>query len=95
MPGYEWLGEAEKEQVNDVLDTGILFRYEFNADRKGIYKVREFEEKFAQYTGAVYAQAVTSGTAALRVALGRARGPSRRRSHYAGIYVHSHLRGHY
>jgi 8-amino-3,8-dideoxy-alpha-D-manno-octulosonate transaminase len=69
MPGYEWMGEAEKEQVNDVLDTGILFRYEFNADRKGMYKVREFEEKFAQYTGAVYGQAVTSGTAALRVAL--------------------------
>jgi 8-amino-3,8-dideoxy-alpha-D-manno-octulosonate transaminase len=69
MPGYEWLGEAEKEQVNDVLDTGILFRYEFKADRKDIYKVREFEERFAQYTGAVYAHAVTSGTSALRVAL--------------------------
>lgn len=69
MPGYEWIGEAEKEQINDVLDTGILFRYEFKADRKDIYKVREFEERFAQYTGAVYAHAVTSGTSALRVAL--------------------------
>lgn len=69
MPGYEWLGEAEKEQVNDVLDTGILFRYEFKSDRKDIYKVREFEERFAQYTGSVYAHAVTSGTSALRVAL--------------------------
>ncbi|MFH0824079.1 MAG: DegT/DnrJ/EryC1/StrS family aminotransferase [Pseudomonadota bacterium] len=69
MPGYEWLGETEKEQVNEVLETGILFRYEFDADRKQIYKVREFEEKFAQYTGAVYAHAVSSGTAALKVAL--------------------------
>jgi 8-amino-3,8-dideoxy-alpha-D-manno-octulosonate transaminase len=69
MPGYEWLGEAEKEQVNDVLDTGILFRYEFKSDRKDIYKVREFEERFAQYAGSVYAHAVTSGTSALRVAL--------------------------
>ncbi len=69
MPGYEWLGEAEKEQVNEVLDTGILFRYEFKNERKGIYKVREFEEKFAEYTGAVYAHAVTSGTAALKAAL--------------------------
>jgi len=69
MPGYEWIGETEKEQVNEVLDTGILFRYEFNDARKGVYKVKEFEEKFAKYTGAVYAQAVTSGSAALKVAL--------------------------
>ncbi len=69
MPGYEWLGEAEKEQVNEVLDTGILFRYEFKNERKGIYKVREFEDNFAEYTGAVYAHAVTSGTAALKAAL--------------------------
>lgn len=69
MPGYEWIGETEKEQVNEVLDSGIFFRYEFQKERKGVYKVREFEEKFAQYTGAVYAHAVTSGSAALKVAL--------------------------
>ncbi|MEW6347950.1 MAG: DegT/DnrJ/EryC1/StrS family aminotransferase [Thermodesulfobacteriota bacterium] len=69
MPGYEWMGETEKEQVNEVLDTGILFRYEFANERKGIYKTKEFEEKFAHYVGSVYAHAVTSGTAALRVAL--------------------------
>jgi 8-amino-3,8-dideoxy-alpha-D-manno-octulosonate transaminase len=69
MPGYEWIGETEKEQINEVLDTGILFRYEFKNERKGVFKVREFEEKFAHYTGAVYAHAVTSGSAALKVAL--------------------------
>jgi 8-amino-3,8-dideoxy-alpha-D-manno-octulosonate transaminase len=69
MPGYEWIGETEKEQINEVLETGILFRYEFKNERKGIYKVKEFEENFAQYTGAVYAHAVSSGTAALKVAL--------------------------
>lgn len=69
MPGYEWLGETEKEQVNEVLDTGILFRYEFDNVRKGVYKVQQFEEQFAKYTGAVYAHAVTSGSAALKVAL--------------------------
>jgi len=31
MPGYEWMGELEKEQINEVLETGILFRYEFEA----------------------------------------------------------------
>ena len=69
MPGHEWIGEAEKEQINEVLDTGILFRYEFNSERKGIYKVKEFEDKFAQYTGAAYAHAVTSGTTALMTSL--------------------------
>lgn len=69
MPGFEIFGEEEKKQIGDVLDTGVLFRYEFDQQRQGVYKVKEFEEKFAQYTGAKCAQAVTSGTAALKVAL--------------------------
>lgn len=69
MPGFEVFGEEEKKQVLDVLDTGVLFRYEFDAQRKGTYKVLEFEKAFTTYTGAKYAQAVTSGTAALKVAL--------------------------
>ena len=69
MPGFEVFGEEEKEQVLQVFDTGVLFRYEFGEQRKGVFKVREFEEAFAEYTGAAHAQAVTSGTAALKVAL--------------------------
>jgi 8-amino-3,8-dideoxy-alpha-D-manno-octulosonate transaminase len=69
MPGFEVFGEEEKKQVLDVFDTGVLFRYEFDQQRQGVYKVKEFEQDFATYTGAGYAQAVTSGTAALKVAL--------------------------
>jgi 8-amino-3,8-dideoxy-alpha-D-manno-octulosonate transaminase len=69
MPGFEIFGQEEKEQIMDVLDTGVLFRYEFGDQRKGVYKVRTFEEQFAAYTGCGHAQAVTSGTAALKVAL--------------------------
>jgi len=69
MPGFEVFGEEEKQQVLEVFDTGVLFRYEFGEQRKGVYKVREFEQAFADYTGAAHAQAVTSGTAALKVAL--------------------------
>ncbi len=69
MPGFEVFGEEEKQQVLEVFDTGILFRYEFGEQRNGVYKVREFEKAFADYTGAAHAQAVTSGTAALKVAL--------------------------
>jgi len=69
MPGFEVFGEEEKQQALEVFDTGVLFRYEFGEQRKGVYKVREFEQAFAEYTGAAHAQAVTSGTAALKVAL--------------------------
>jgi 8-amino-3,8-dideoxy-alpha-D-manno-octulosonate transaminase len=69
MPGFEVLGNEERQQIMEVLDTGVLFRYEFAEQRKGVYKVREFEQAFATYTGAACAQAVTSGTAALKVAL--------------------------
>ncbi len=69
MPGFEVFGEEEKREIMDVLDTGVLFRYEFPQQRKGIYKVRTFEDRFAAYCGVKHAQAVTSGTAALKVAL--------------------------
>ncbi len=69
MPGFEVFGEEEKQQALEVFDTGVLFRYEFGEQRRGVYKVREFEQAFCRYTGATHAQAVTSGTAALKVAL--------------------------
>ncbi len=69
MPGFEVFGDEEKKEINKVLDTGVLFRYEFGEQRKDVYKVLEFENKFASYCGAGFAQAVTSGTAALKVAL--------------------------
>ncbi|HBI14437.1 MAG TPA: DegT/DnrJ/EryC1/StrS family aminotransferase [Desulfobulbaceae bacterium] len=69
MPGFEVFGEEEKREVLDVFATGVLFRYEFGAQRGDVWKVRQFEEAFARYTGAACAQAVSSGTAALKVAL--------------------------
>jgi 8-amino-3,8-dideoxy-alpha-D-manno-octulosonate transaminase len=69
MPGYEWIGDAEKKQIDEVMETGILFRYEFDRERKGVRKVEQFESEFAAFTGAGYAHAVTSGSAALKVAL--------------------------
>jgi len=69
MPGFEVFGDEEKREILEVLDTGVLFRYEFGEQRRGIYKVRAFEEAFARYCGVEHGQAVTSGTAALKVAL--------------------------
>jgi 8-amino-3,8-dideoxy-alpha-D-manno-octulosonate transaminase len=69
MPGYEIIGQEENEQLLDVISRKIVFRYGFDAERKGIYKVAQFEKEFADYCGVKHALAVSSGTAALRVAL--------------------------
>ncbi len=70
MGGSELIGKEEKEAIAEVIDReAVLFRYGFDDKRKHIFKVREFEEKFAQYMGVKYALAVSSGTASLRVAL--------------------------
>lgn len=69
MPGFEVLGEEERNEILDVLSRKVLLRYEFDKERQGIYKVAEFEKAFAEYCGARWALAVSSGTAALRVAL--------------------------
>ena len=71
MPGFEVFGEEERKAINDLFDAngGILFAHGFDALRKGIYKVREFEAAAAKKFGIAHAQAVCSGTAALRVAM--------------------------
>lgn len=71
MPGYELFGEEERQAINKLFDIngGVLFAHGFDAMRKGVYRVREFEQAMAQKVGAGYAQAVSSGTAALRVAI--------------------------
>ncbi len=69
MPGFEVIGKEEQEAANQVFEEGgILFAHGFDALRKRFH-VREFERQFADKVGARYAQAVSSGTAALKVAL--------------------------
>lgn len=70
MPGFEVIGAEEQAEVNEVFaHGGVLFRHGFDALRGGCYKVREFEAAFSAAMGSPHALAVTSGTAALRVAL--------------------------
>ena len=69
MPGYEVIGQEEQDEILDALSRKVLFRYEFDEQRKGVYKVEEFERAFAAYCGVRHALAVSSGSAALRVAL--------------------------
>ena len=72
MPGMEVYGAEERKEVNDVLDTGALFRYGHDEIRKGMWKAKEFEAEVAKYTGAKYAHAVTSGSTAVATMLAAA-----------------------
>src|SRR5690606_35622950 len=72
MPGFELFGEEERKEVNDVLETGILMRYGFDGLRNNQWKAKEFETAFAQKMQVDYCQLVSSGTAALTVALAAA-----------------------
>ena len=69
MPGFEIFGEEEKKEIMDVMETGVLMRYNFDEERKGVFKVRQFEQEFASYHKSRYALGVTSGSSALKVAL--------------------------
>lgn len=72
MAGTELFGEEERKEVNDVMETGILFRYGHDAQRNGHWKANEFEAEVAQFTGAKHAHGVSSGTAAITCALAAA-----------------------
>ena len=69
MPGFEIFGDEERRHVQDVLDTGVLFRYGFDGARKGHWKAKSFETELAQKIGAGYCHLCSSGTAALNLAL--------------------------
>ena len=69
MPGTELFGEEEKKEVMDVLNTGVLFRFNHDAQREGHWKAKEFENAVAQFTGAKHALAVSSGSTAVNTML--------------------------
>jgi 8-amino-3,8-dideoxy-alpha-D-manno-octulosonate transaminase len=70
VPGYELIDNKEYLQCKQVLKKSkTFFRFGFEKNRKKIFKVLEFEKKFRDYFGVKYSLGVTSGTAALRVAI--------------------------
>ena len=72
MPGFELFGELERKEVNDVLDNGVLMRYGFDGMRNGHWKAKELEAELQNAFKTKYAQLVSSGTAAVSVALAAA-----------------------
>ena len=70
MPGFELIGQEERQAVNEVFDNGgVLYRYGLNQRRNNIFKVDEFEAAVAKRVGVKYCLCVCNGTAALKIAL--------------------------
>lgn len=69
MPGFEFFGEEEIKEVNEVLESGILMRYGFDVARKGKWKAKELEQAICTRFGSQYAHLTSSGTSALTTAL--------------------------
>jgi len=72
MPGFELFGDTERESVNDVLDNGILMRYGFDGMRNGHWKAKALESELQKTLNTNHVQLVSSGTAAVSVALASA-----------------------
>ncbi|HQR81648.1 MAG TPA: DegT/DnrJ/EryC1/StrS family aminotransferase, partial [Thiotrichales bacterium] len=68
MPGFEWMGAEEKAEINQVLNQGFIFRYNFDGVRNNVWKAREMEAMLCERMQTQYAHLVSSGTAALSVA---------------------------
>lgn len=72
MPGFELFSDLERKEVNDVLENGVLMRYGFDGMRNGHWKAKELEAELAKTFQSNYVQLVSSGTAAVSVALASA-----------------------
>lgn len=71
MPGFELVGKEEQDAINEIFEksNGVVFAHGFDVLRNHIFRVRDLEKEVRTKVGTVYAQAVSSGSAALKVAL--------------------------
>jgi 8-amino-3,8-dideoxy-alpha-D-manno-octulosonate transaminase len=69
MPGFELWSDAERHELNDVVQSGVLMRYGFDGARNNHWKAKELETEITRFFGCTHAQLVSSGTAALTTAM--------------------------
>ncbi|MDO5552547.1 MAG: DegT/DnrJ/EryC1/StrS family aminotransferase [Planctomycetia bacterium] len=68
-PGAYWIGEEEKKEINEVVDSKYWFRYGNMKDPNFKHKVFDLEQELCQKFQCQHALATTSGTASLLVSL--------------------------
>ena len=72
MPGFELFDEQERLQVNEVMEKGFTFRYNFDGMRNDVWKSRELEGMICDTIKVKHAHLVSSGTTALSTAFAAA-----------------------
>lgn len=68
MPGFELFDDTEKQQIQEVMDQGFTFRYNFDGMRNGVWKAKELETLISEKLDIPHVHLVSSGTAALSTA---------------------------
>lgn len=69
MPGFEIIDSKERKAINRLFDEGGVFlAHGFENKRKNFY-VREFEDNLSDYFNSKHVLVVSSGTAAIKIAL--------------------------
>ncbi|MBR3220120.1 MAG: DegT/DnrJ/EryC1/StrS family aminotransferase [Thermoguttaceae bacterium] len=68
-PGAYWIGEEERREVLEVVDSKYWFRYGNLQDPNFKHKVYDLEQELCKQFGCGHALATTSGTASLLVSL--------------------------
>ena len=69
MPGFEFIDKKERDAVSSIFDEGgVLFAHGFDSIRKKFH-VREFEKDCEAFFKTKNCLAVSSGTAAIKIAL--------------------------
>ena len=71
-PGYYWIGKEEEQELLELIRARYLFRYGDEKDPSFKHRVKTLEEEVSRAFGAGHALAVSSGTAALIVAMAAA-----------------------
>ena len=87
MPGFELFSDLERDQVKEVLDTGVLMRYGFDGMRNEVWKVKELEQKVARRMQVKHAHALSSGHSSSNLGTGCRRSRRRRRGDHAACFT--------
>ena len=71
MPGNEIIGKEELNELKKIFSesNGVLFTHAFDKRRNNIFRIRKFEKELSKHFGSKYVQCVSSGTAAIKIAL--------------------------
>ena len=72
MPGFELFDDTEKQQIQEVMDKGFTFRYNFDGMRNNVWKARELEQMIETTLDIKHVHLVSSGTTALSTAFAAA-----------------------